>query len=66
MALLDYVMKVLYHNIVSFENSPQELNRKKILVFLLEDLMVLVQAVLLSKKYNWRQVNRRAGLSEQL
>jgi hypothetical protein len=47
-------MKVLYQNILSFEKNLEMLNRKKMLVFILEDLMVLVKGFMMSKKYNWR------------
>jgi hypothetical protein len=47
-------MKVLYQNILSFEKNLEMLNRKKMLVFILEDLMVLVKGFMMSKRYNWR------------
>jgi hypothetical protein len=43
-------MKVLYQNILSFEKNLEMLNRKKMLVFILEDLMVLVKGFMMSKK----------------
>lgn len=50
-------MKVLYQNILSFEKNLEMLNRKKMLVFILEDLMVLVKGFMMSKRYNWRYIN---------
>ena len=66
MKLLSYIMSILYQNIKAIENDQDELNRKKILVFILEDLIPLGKAFIISKQDNWQAVNKKLELSLHL
>ncbi len=59
-------MSILYQNIKAIENDQDELNRKKILVFILEDLIPLGKAFIISKQDNWQAVNKKLELSLHL
>jgi hypothetical protein len=59
-------MNILYQNIKAIENDQEELNRKKILIFILEDLIPLGKAFIISKQDNWQTINKKLDISLHL
>jgi hypothetical protein len=57
-------MKILFQNIVKIELVEEELNRKKALVFILEDLIALSELYLLDKEDNWGTFLAKSGVSK--
>lgn len=59
-------MNILYQNIKAIENDQEELNRKKILIFIIEDLIPLGKAFIISKQENWQTINKKLDISFHL
>ena len=61
-----YVLKVLVQNVVLLESNDDELNRKKDLIFIIEDLMLLNKLWLDNSTGSCQKTTERYKISEYL
>lgn len=60
---LTYALKLLYQNVAKIELNHEELNRKKALVFIVEDLIDLSRLYLLEREENWEKFHLKANIA---
>lgn len=61
--LLAYSIKVLYQNLLKVEEQPEELSRKKGLIFILEDLIHLSKLHKLEQQHDWKLFHETSHIS---